>query len=866
MAWGWSLRTIDTARYLNANISRVSKVIGGRGVSSAGSGTSTWSWESSLTDIRYIFGSSGKTSSLRGSLNSGFEVRQFPTLTVAAGSTIVGVAGTLEAYHQRLMAATDPSLTAKSSSRIQQKHYMVLGERAVAETLMRFVLSYTQTRAFVRDFFQSSITCDIPREPTSTFCSTSSERPKQVGHTCRELHVVDSDDNFDKEVSSRRQAEAAARLVSDFAVLDKFLLEHAWQRLPQAAGPGGLNGVPASQGLRWDTLTGRYEVDAADLRYSVELVTTLAALATNHRVRVTAEPSSLRRASRPKNVAAPASKDGKIGVGVGEHSGSLGAAKSRSNKDALRRTDLQTWSFRTRNTVWWRISSCRRCSVAGVTFLPSVPVAVPGRQLLDYCYDGTQRSSRRHALGCDGVTLVQLQVPGSLSQLFVADSGDGWHRDEHAHACQGTGRKAARACFLKQPRLPQAQEPAGSDPVGSSAAAKVALHRRLVHLHLRVYEALARFQLGLIAAAQALVHLGPLRPASDPLPQSTKLAVASDICWILAVETHGHRNILAPYVRANWKVVSVLITVFYLFLAKAAHNTNFRAHAAEILLWQATSDGGGGAVANRQEPHPLHQWQQQHGSSHVDPSEAAREKQRRQQKADSVDLFVVADSHFEVYSFVDAVRNRRASSPSRRTQNSGRAASGSTSNEARAAIHVDADSWSFGRNMPDMVRVENDFSRPSLRFASTQSGAERYQFYFPSKQADGKSNMQTFGGSAFTARNVSSRGTSTLSGRGSANDCVEPRSARESTELRVFQAEANVMLILRSLSAGLRKAHSQILHQHGRNVPTTPSSGDEAAPTQRAVKLPQNFETLLFLSLLCIGPSAPRAMRSTAYV
>lgn len=849
-------------------------MIGSKGVSGVGSGASTtWSWESSLTDIRHIFGSSGKTSSLRGSLSSsGFEVRQFPTLTVAAGSTIVGVAGTLEAYHHRLMAATDPSLTAKSSSRIQQKHYMVLGERAVAETLMRFVLSYTQTRAFVRDFFQSAITCDVPHEPTSAFSFTSGERTNQCAHACRELHMVDSDDSFDKEVSSRRQAEAAARLVSDFAVLDKFLLEHAWQRLPQAAGPGGLNGVPSSQGLRWDTLTGRYEVDAADLRYSVELVTTLAALAANHRVRVMAEPSSLRRASRAKNVAAPASKDGKVGVGVGEHSGGLGAAKSRGNKDVLRRTDLQTWSFRTRNTVWWRISSCRRCSVAGVTFLPSVPVAIPRRQLLDYCYGGTQYSSRRHGLVCGDVAVVHLQAPSLCSQLWVSADfdDDACDTDEHAHACRGgEGQETAQACFLKQPRLPQPQKPA----VGTSAAAAgVALDRRFVHLHLRVYEALARFQLGLIAAAQALVHLGPLRPASDPLPQSTKLAVASDICWILAVETHGHRNILAPYVRANWKVVSVLITLFYLFLAKAAHNTNFRAHAAEILQWQTTSDGGGGAVASRQEAHPLHQWQQQHGAAHADPSEAAREKQRRQQKADSVDLFVVADSHFEVYSFVDGVHCGAASAPpARRARHPRRVAPGSTSKneDDRATIHLDADSWSFGRTMPDMVRVENDFSRPSLRFATTQLGPERYRFYFPSRQSSGESNTHSSSSSsssASAARNSSSRGSSNLIGRGSANDCVEPRSARETTELRVFQAEANVMLILRSLSAGLRKAHSQILHQHGRHVPTTPSSDDEAAPTQRAVKLPQNFETLLFLSLLCIGPAAPRAMRSTAYV
>ena len=38
---------------------------------------------------------------------------------------------------------------------------------------------------------------------------------------------------FEYDISPRRKAEAAARMIGDFIVLDKFLLDHAWQRLPQ---------------------------------------------------------------------------------------------------------------------------------------------------------------------------------------------------------------------------------------------------------------------------------------------------------------------------------------------------------------------------------------------------------------------------------------------------------------------------------------------------------------------------------------------------------------------------------------------------------------------------------------------------------
>ena len=154
-----------------------------------------WTWESSLTDIRHVFGGGGGMSSMRGGSMSGttssrVEKRHFPTLTVAAGSTIVGAAGTLEAYHQRQLAEErgGAAVDAKSAAKILQKHLMVLGERSVAETLMRFVLAYTQTRAFVRDFFEVRRSPNHAGAPSRGSRTPRSSFADQPGASSRRQH------------------------------------------------------------------------------------------------------------------------------------------------------------------------------------------------------------------------------------------------------------------------------------------------------------------------------------------------------------------------------------------------------------------------------------------------------------------------------------------------------------------------------------------------------------------------------------------------------------------------------------------------------------------------------------------------------
>jgi len=759
-----------SAQQLNANLRRV----GGKSALKLGAGG--WKWESSLMDMRNVFGVGA-----RGGNSSSSEVRNFPTLTVATGSTIIGIEGTLDAYNIRLSSSQGTSPSPKSNRRIPQQHYAILGERAVAETLMRFVLSYTQTREFICDFFRSPVS-----SPTSA--KTKVYHSQSTSSKTTSPNSVDADDKLEFENSSRRSAEAVVRMNGDFAALDKFLLEHAWQRLPQTAA------VPKANRRFNETSTGDYVIDAADLRYSIELVTTLAALALRHQL------APRKRHSNSRDLKGSTTPRENRGVATSAGGISTSQMKGRP-RDNSRRTELQNWSFRTRSNVWWRISSCRRCVVAGLQVDSTTPIAVPQRHLRDFCFNGTTGNVMQHDDRAASVTLQTcLPIPAS------------------------SGTNQPSFSLLKQPTM---TIPSSLGSESTQASLLDLARQRHIFVHIHAYNALAHFQFALIAATQSVVQIGSVRPISEPLPQSTKLEVAADLCWILSAETHGHRNMLAPYIRSNWTAVDVLITVFYLYLAKASHNSNFRAHAAEILR------------ANDILP----------SASSGPPGKSSQVMQQRH--ADIFDLFVVADSPFEIFSFV-------SSSPWLPTNDSFLRREGSAqrlpvgqallqrSMSQRLRLQtgqpqVDFDTWTFGRAVVDEAAVEQHFSRSSEYMAPSSFSRTLYQEYFPSA-----TNRKT----RERLRNE--------------NDCVFPQSVRRATSKQMFSAEACLTIIVGALASGLRRAYAKIFHHKSAQPPTSSSAEDPTLAQQRA-ELPQKFETLLCLALLCIGPVAPRVVRSEAF-